>query len=326
MATRTQLADLGWSPFFERQLGSDGQQSISPGRITRVQRSGVTVSLEFDRREVALGGRWYRGAAEQRPTVGDWVAFDSESGRIVRVLQRKSLLKRLVPGSAGAVQLLGANIDTLFVVTSCDAEFNPSRLERYLSLARQGDVRPVLILTKRDLTRDAARYGERAANLEEGLPVHIVNAHDRNSLQGLLDWCRRGQTVAMMGSSGVGKSTLLNTLCGGDIQATGTVRADRKGRHTTTSRSLHPLPSGGLLLDSPGTRELQLAGSNAVELFDDVERFARGCRFADCAHATEPDCAVREAVRRGDLHKRRLTNYLKLKREEAAREEWPARA
>ena len=311
---------MGWSPFFERQLDSDELETVAPGRITRIERSGVTVSLQSKKREVALGGRWYRGAAQQRPTVGDWVAFDAERGQIVRLLRRKSLLQRLVPGSAGNnVQLLGANVDTLFVVTSCDADFNPSRLERYLSLARQGNVRPVLVLTKRDLTPDAARYAQRAAELDGNLSVHLVNALDRNTLDGVFGWCRREQTVALAGSSGVGKSTLLNTLCGADIQSTGPVRADRKGRHTTTSRSLHTLPGGGLLLDGPGTREMQLAGASAAALFEDVERLAQRCRFADCAHSAEPGCAVREAVRRGDLEQRRLTNYQKLKREEAAR-------
>ncbi len=311
------LATLGWSPFFERQLKPDELHAALPGRITRIERSGISVATALREQQVSLGGRWFRGAAEHRPTVGDWVLVRAE--RIVRVLGRKSLLQRLAPGSNGTVQLMGANVDTLFVVSACDVDFNLSRLERYLGLARQAGVRPVLILTKCDLVPEPGRFVERAAGLEPGLPVYGVNALDPNTLDAVLRWCGPGQTVAMAGSSGVGKSTLLNTLCAADIQATGPVRAGRKGRHTTTRRSLHSLPSGGLLLDSPGTRELHLVGTNAAGSFEDVERLARHCRFANCAHIAEPGCAVRQAVQRGDLTERRLANYLKLKREQAVR-------
>ena len=311
------LVDLGWSPFFARQLAPQDLTAALPGRVTGMQRTGVTVSLAVGEREAPLGGRWFRGAAEGRPAVGDWVLFDQVSGKIERLLKRKSLLKRVSAGATSRIQLIGANIDTLFVVTACDEEFNPSRLERYLSLAHEGNVQPVLVLTKRDLADDPAKYLDQAATLEQGLAVESVNALDRATLDGVAAWCGPGQTVALAGSSGVGKSTLINTLCGSSIQATGSVRGDAKGRHTTTSRSLHLLPQGGLLLDSPGTRELQVAGAGVAALFEDVQALAARCRFADCAHAGEPGCAVRRAIECGELDERRLLNYRKLKREEA---------
>ena len=311
------LADLGWSPFFEQQLDPRDPDSAAPGRITGMQRTGVTIALATGDCEAPLGGRWYRGEAERRPAVGDWVLFDRSSGQIRRVLQRRSLLKRMSAGRTGRVQLIGANIDTLFVVSACDSEFNLSRLERYLSLAHEGNVRPLLVLTKRDLAEDPMSFVEQATALEPGLEVELVNALDRATLNGVAAWCGPGLTVAMAGSSGVGKSTLLNTIGGSGIQATGSVRDDKKGRHTTTSRSLHLLPRGGLLLDSPGMRELQLAGGGIAALYADVESLAGQCRFTDCGHGNEPGCAVREAVRRGELDQRRLRNYLKLRREEA---------
>ena len=310
------LADLGWSPFFERQLVLEETGPLVPGRITGMQRTGVTVAMEYCEREAPLGGRWHRGDAESRPAVGDWVLVDRQTGRIDRLLRRKSLLKRVSAGATSRYQVIGANVDTLFVVTSCNEEFNLSRLERYLSLAHEGNVRPVLVLTKRDLAPDPSRFTEQAATLEKGLEVLLVNALDRTTLNGVAAWCRPGRTVALAGSSGVGKSTLLNTLSGTDVQATGSVRGDRKGRHTTTSRSLHLLPQGGLVLDTPGVRELQVAGAGIATLFADVEDLARSCRFANCAHGAEPGCAVLQAVRRGELDERRLENYLKLRREE----------
>ena len=311
------LADLGWSPFFERQLAPELDGSCLPARVTGMQRTGITVTLESGEHEAPLGGRWRRGDAESRPAVGDWVLFDLQRSHIERLLRRKSLLKRVSAGAASRVQVIGANVDTLFVVTSCNEEFNLSRLERYLALAHEGNVRPVLVLTKRDLAADPLRFAEQAATLAQGLDVQLVDAHDRPTLDGIAAWCRPGCTVALAGSSGVGKSTLLNTLSGTDVQATGSVRGDRKGRHTTTSRSLHLLPRGGLVLDTPGVRELQVAGAGVAVLFADVEDLARHCRFADCAHGGEPGCSVRQAVRRGELAERRLENYLKLSREEA---------
>ena len=312
------LADLGWSPFFARQLAADELQSALPGRVTGIQRTGATLTLASGERQVPLGGRWYRGDAESRPTVGDWVLCNPVSGQIDRILERKSLLRRLGAGAVNQIKLIGANVDTLLVVTSCNEEFNLSRLERYLGLAHEGNVRPVVVLTKRDLSENPARFAERATTLDHAFDMELVNALDLSTLDGVAAWCGPGQTVALAGSSGVGKSTLVNTLSRARVQATRPVRpGDQKGRHTTTSRSLHLLPQGGLLLDSPGIRELRLTGAGVAALFEDIERLARRCRFADCAHTGEPDCAVAQAVRCGELDERRLWNYLKLKRERA---------
>ena len=310
------LEDLGWSPFFERQFVPEEAGSSRPGRVTGIQRTGVAIAMESGEVEAPLGGRWHRGDTESRPAVGDWLLFDRQGGRIDRLLRRKSLLKRVSPGAKSRIQVIGANVDTLFVVTSCNEEFNLSRLERYLSIAHEGNVQPVLVLTKCDLAADPSQFAEQAASLEQGLEVLPVNALDRTTLDGVLAWCGPGRTVALAGSSGVGKSTLVNTLSGTDVQATGKVRGDRKGRHTTTSRSLHLLPRGGLLLDTPGVRELQVAGAGVSVLFADVEGLARRCRFSNCAHGGEPGCAVRQAVLRGQLDERRLENYRKLRREE----------
>ncbi len=313
------LADLGWSPVFQQQLTLDELERLVPARVFEVQRTGLRLLFEGGERTVPLGGRWFQGSPEERPTVGDWVLLDPEDGAIVRLLERRSLLKRASVGKPGDVQLIAANVDTVFLVSSCNEEFNAARLERYLTLAMEAGVQPVVVLTKADQVEDAGPYRDAAAALGRDLPVEVVNALDPGQLDGLRAWCRRGQTVTLLGSSGVGKSTLINSLAGEAIQVTREIREDDgKGRHTTTHRSLHLLPSGALLLDSPGMRELGIldADRGLASAFDDVETLARRCRFNDCAHETEPGCAVRAAIDAGELDERRLHSYRKLRREE----------
>ncbi len=313
------MIELGWVPFFQQQLTLGELETGLPGRVMGVERSGVTVAYAGGEREIPLGGRWFQLDAEARPTIGDWVLLNTEGTQIERLLERKSVLKRVHAGTTSEIQLLAANVDTMFVVTSCDEDFNLSRIERYLTLVLDGSIQPVVVLTKRDLVETPEQLVEQVHELRTGLIVELVNALDRSTLEGLNVWCGQGQTIALLGSSGVGKSTLVNTLTGSQVQITSSVReGDSKGRHTTTSRSLHLLPQGGLLLDSPGMRELQIAdvGSGVSVLFDDIEELFSRCRFSNCAHEQEPGCAVRAAIEAGDLDARRFNSYLKLKREE----------
>jgi ribosome biogenesis GTPase len=217
------------------------------------------------------------------------------------------------------VQLLAANVDILFIVTSCNLDFNLSRLERYLAMALESGVKPVLILTKADLVDNVNDFCVQARTLRHDLEVEAVNSRDPKVIDILGPWCTTGQTVALVGSSGVGKSTLVNTLSSSTVQDTGAIREDdSKGRHTTIGRSLHLLPGGGLLLDSPGLRELKLSEceDGVATLFEEVEAFAGSCRFNNCQHQGEDGCGVADAVKRRELDPRRLANYFRLRAEQ----------
>lgn len=255
------------------------------------------------------------------PTVGDWLLIDTATLAPLRLMMRANLFKRPAPGNARRSQLIAANVDTLFIVASCNQDFNPARLERYLVLAREVAVTPVIVLTKADLTDRPQDFVAAARKLQPGLAVEVVNARDAHSVAALAAWCGLGQTVALLGSSGVGKSTLVNTLRQSDSQVTQSVReADGKGRHTTTVRSLHRLDHGGWLLDTPGMRELQLADAEEglADVFDDIVALTLACRFSNCTHAAEPGCAVQAAITAGTLAPERLERWRKLSAEDSA--------
>ncbi len=261
-------------------------------------------------RSVALSG----AAATLDITVGDWLWLDPSGERVIARLDRLSQFRRGAAGGAGELQHVAANVDTLFVVTSANRDFNPARLERYLALASQGGAVPVVVITRADLVHDIDVYVREAAGLKPGLLVEALDARDAASAARLAEHCGPGQTVALVGSSGVGKSTLINTLTAAS-QATRSARSgDDRGRHTTTSRSMHALPSGGWLIDTPGMRELRLVESrDGIEsVFGEIDDLARSCRFADCEHAGEPGCAVTAAIESGTLDARRLDSYRKL--------------
>jgi len=318
--TTCSLPQLGWSHFFQQQLDLDEWEATFPARVLAVHRRIIDLASGHGRQQLTLPGSWLAREAQELPTVGDWLLIDSANGQPHKLLERKSLFSRRSAGVEARLQLIAANVDTLFIVSSCNLDFNLSRLERYLALALDAGVEPVLVLTKADLAEDVAVYREEARSLKADLAIETVNALEATSVEALLPWCGPGQTVALLGSSGVGKSTLINSLCGAKTQATAGIRKDdAKGRHTTTARSLHFLPRGGLLIDNPGMRELQLSDcADGVEkLFEDVERIAQRCRYNTCQHQAEDGCAVKTAIEQGEISPRRLTNYLKLQAEQA---------
>jgi ribosome biogenesis GTPase len=313
------LLSIGWKPFFQQQM-LQLDEHLQPARVIAVQRTGLTVAPAVGQHQfISVSGRFFIQDPVLRPTVGDWVAINPETGSLEALLERLSLIKRLSPGTTGEVQLIAANIDTAFLVTSCNADFNLARLERYLSVVMEAEIQPVIVLTKTDMAQTPESYVDEARKLGSHLAIEAVNALDADSLQGLIGWCGPGQSIALLGSSGVGKSTLVNTLAGAEVQVTKAAREeDDKGRHTTTHRSLHKLPSGGVILDSPGMREFQLADAEQGlgSLFADIETLSEHCKFNDCKHDAEPGCAVRQAIADGDLEQRRLDSYFKLQRED----------
>lgn len=310
------LADYGWSPHFQSQLDPNEIDNLVPVRVIVVHRTRLDVTgPEFTGRIAGLDS----GDEEGRATVGDWLLIDRATLAPRRLLARKSLFKRKAAGTGRRVQLIAANVDTLFIVSSCNQDFNSARLERYLALAREAGVMPVVVLTKSDLTDDPGVYAAQAVKLMPGLLVESLDARSVEEVSRLSPWCGRGQTVALVGSSGVGKSTIVNTLSGAAIQSTAAIREDdAHGRHTTRGRSLHRLVAGGWLLDTPGMRELQLADveSGIEEVFADIIALAGECRFADCRHEAEPGCAIRTAIEGGRLDAERLKRFRKLANEE----------
>jgi ribosome biogenesis GTPase len=311
------LSTLGWSPFFAEQL-TDAESGLAPLRIATVHRSRMTAQSLDGPVKVALPG----AMKTTDFAVGDWVLADSLTHTVVRRLDRHALLQRKTEGGR-APQLIAANVDTLFIVTSCNDDFNTARLERYLALANEAGTRPVIVLTKADKITDADRYLREAAALQRDLGVATLNAKDAAAAQVLAPWCGPGQTVALVGSSGVGKSTLTNTLAEmppDQALATGSIREDdAKGRHTTTSRSLHAIKGGGWVIDTPGIRTLHVSASadGLNTLFAEIVELAPACRFRDCTHAHEPGCAVQAAVKAGSLDPERVERWRKLVDENA---------
>jgi ribosome biogenesis GTPase len=320
MTTRIlELTDFGWNAFFAAQLDSNELAALVPVRVMAVHRGRIDVAGPAVETQIStfVGGR---GDEETAATVGDWLLLDRNALRPRRLLTRVNVFKRRAAGTGRRIQLIAANVDTLFIVSSCNHEFNLARLERYLALADNAKVTPIAVLTKSDLTTNAEEFASSAGTVRPHLLVKTLDARNPASVASLLPWCGRGQTVAMVGSSGVGKSTLINTLIGHDRIATQVIREDDdEGRHTTTGRALHRMRTGGLLLDTPGMRELQLTDveSGLANLFADIVALAETCRFNDCRHKSEPGCAVLAAVESGTLSAERVKRWRKLNAEEA---------
>jgi ribosome biogenesis GTPase len=305
------LQALGWGPFFARQTSAETLSDTPPVRVVAVHRSGLqVVGADIDETIPPRADA----------TVGDWLLLDRARLRASRVLSRKSLVKRRAPGTNRQLQLIAANIDTVFVVTSCNQDFNLARLERYVALAFEAEIAPVIVLTKADLVTDPQSWIDAARAVSERVPVVALDARGQGPREVLSSWCDPGRTVAFLGSSGVGKSTLTNALAGTDGIATQAIREDdAKGRHTTTRRELHLIPGGCLVLDTPGMRELQLtdAASGIADTFEDIEALVANCRFGDCRHESEPGCAVRDAIDDGRLDPARLHRWRKLLAEDS---------
>ena len=312
------LAELGWKARFADQLSPEDALTFMPVRVMAAHRGKIAIA--------GAEGNWLVSphiagaeAVTDHPAVGDWLLVDRETRQPQRILTRSSLFKRRAPGNAHRMQLIAANVDTLFIVASCNADFNLARMERYLVLAREVGAVPVVVLTKIDLTAAPQDFAEAAKGLQLGLAVELVNARQPDSVAGLAKWCGPGETVALLGSSGVGKSTLVNSMRGTDTIATQPVREDDgKGRHTTTLREMHRLAEGGWLMDTPGMRELQLldAASGIARVFADIGELAKQCRFTDCVHEAEPECAVQKAIASGALAVERLDRWRRLAEED----------
>ncbi|WP_426750428.1 ribosome small subunit-dependent GTPase A [Myxococcus sp. Y35] len=324
------LESLGWGPAFIHAFTSLASQStlpLVPGRVVRQQRGLLTVQTQSRALLARTAGRLLHQApsAEALPTVGDWVALQLPDGEgealIHAVLPRQSVLARREAGSERDGQLIAANLDVVFLAAGLDGNFNPRRIERALALAWSSGASPVVVLTKADLHPDAASLVAEVEDLAPGVPVLALSAWTGEGLEALYACLPAGKTGALVGSSGVGKSTLVNRLLGEARLVTQAVRAeDDKGRHTTTHRELFVLPGGGLLIDGPGMRELGLLGGEdegIQQTFSDILELAADCRFSDCQHQREPGCAVRAAVASGVLSQERLASYERLQREQA---------
>jgi ribosome biogenesis GTPase / thiamine phosphate phosphatase len=321
------LEQLGWDEAWEADFEPHRAAGLVPGRVT-IQHRGAYVLLTPDGEQWAeLPRRLLRAADEGAglvPAVGDWVAVSSPShaGRalIEHVLPRRSAFSRKTAWAETREQVVAANVDLVFLLQGLPLDVNSRRLERYLATAWDSGATPVVVLTKADLVDHLEPYVAEVESIAFGVSVHAVSNVTGDGIEALRGYLEPGRTVALLGSSGVGKSTLVNTLLGREALETREIRADGRGRHTTTRRELVLLPGGGIVLDTPGMRELQLwdVAEGLQQAFSDVEDLAAECRFSDCSHDSEPGCAIREALRTGELPAERWESYRRLQRELAA--------
>jgi ribosome biogenesis GTPase / thiamine phosphate phosphatase len=318
------LEDLGWNSFFQNQNVHYQQENLIPARVIFCSRGLYRLASERGElwAEVAGSLRYKSLESEALPVCGDWVLADNAPDgdrSVVRVLlSRNTQFVRQQAGTTPGPQVVAANVETIGIVCGLDSDFNLRRIERYLAIAWESGARPVILLNKADICEEIPIRMAETMSLAPGVPVLAVSAENGSGMEELLRFAGRGQTLALMGSSGVGKSSIVNRLVGSAIQVVRETDAETgRGIHTTAARHLFVLPAGGLVMDTPGMRELQAwsvdSGIDAV--FDDIKRLAVGCRYRNCSHQSEPGCRVNAAIASGELEAARLTNYQKLSKE-----------
>ncbi|WP_171688496.1 ribosome small subunit-dependent GTPase A [Paenibacillus germinis] len=316
--------DLGWNSFFEKAFEPYLNEGYQVGRVSLEHKHMYRVQTEVGEALAEVSGKMRHLAfrREDYPAVGDWVVLsirgEEQRATIHAVLPRKSKFSRKVAGQVTEEQIVASNVDTVFLFTALNLDFNVRRIERYMVLAWESGANPVIVLSKADLCEDPEALAAEVAAVAVGVPIHIISSAENRGLDELAAYISPGQTVALLGSSGVGKSTLVNRIYGKDILDTGDIRSgDDKGKHTTTHRELITLPGGGILIDTPGMRELQLwdVSEGLSTSFQDIEELAEMCYFQDCKHENEPKCAVNHALDEGTLAVERFNNYVKLQKE-----------
>lgn len=318
------LYKIGWSEYFQSSFDEYSEKNYIPGRVAAAYMHIYRVITEYGELTAEVSGklRFEAKASQDYPTIGDWVVISPRpveaAGTIHGILPRKSKFSRTMSGDTGEEQVIAANMDTVFIVNSLNSNFNLRRIERYLTLAWESGANPVIILSKADLCDDIEKKYAQVEEIAFGVPLHVVSSVSREGIEELNQYLIEGKTIVFLGSSGVGKSTLINELAGEQVQRVQDIsRIEDKGRHTTTSKELITLKSGAMLIDTPGMRELQLwEGEDGIgEVFSDIEKIAAGCRFNNCTHQGEPGCAVKQAVENGLIDDARLANYRKMQLE-----------
>lgn len=304
----------------ERQLTESSSQShLHLARVITQERGQYTVVTAAGERTAVLSGKFLYTTEDisALPAVGDWIllAGEEDMGVVQKVLPRTSLIARKAVGMPPRPQVIAANVDIVFICMAMNANFNLSRLERYLAVVWESDAKPVVVLTKADLAPDLDHQIAQTQVVAMGVDIVTTSATEHTGFERLRTYLGNSVTIAFIGSSGVGKSTLVNTLVGSEVLKTSHLRNDDQGRHTTTHREAILLPGGGVLIDTPGMRELGIESADIDRTFADIEELADQCRFSDCTHHTEPGCAVRVAVDIGELDRRRLESYRKLSNE-----------
>lgn len=323
------LERLGWSDFHQAQLSPSDDPGLIPARVIEEHRGMYRVATGNSVLWAEASGKFSHEARSRAgyPAVGDWLLIQpDQSGErsvICRMLERKTSLSRKAAGTARTEQLVASNVDVAFAVLSLKEEMNLNRLERYLTLIKERRIEPVALLTKADLCAPAEAEAQKSAiiGIAPGMRVHCLSSKTKEGIDVVASCLAGHRTGVLLGSSGAGKSTLINALVGSELHRVGAVReSDERGRHTTTMRSLVTLPGGGMIIDTPGVRELQLweAEDAGSAEFDDIEALTLGCKFSNCGHGTEPGCKVQAALKDGTLDARRHGNYMKIQRERNA--------